>query len=516
MFCPRCGSNNQDTAQFCNSCGYVLTRQGKSQGQGPGTGSKKSDTTPLYDSLIDFLSGLVSQFKEMILKSILYIIVPAVIIAIITYFGIYNYVIYLIADVADGFNKMSGCISAAGSVCNIAAFQGNDSAFMNAFGQLLVTGAFIGGLVGTIRSLGISGYISQASSLVSSLSQVFANKNQDAPPILLLGAGAGVIGGSLLSGSLFLTIPIIGLLVNSLISGTKGLLTPILQYAHRDIVRKHFGQNPPSLLDPGLISIGVLGGSIGYAIASFILANNALIGSIIGVIILAGGGYLLFGKGGPPKFAPALCIILLVLVIVPVMIQPVSAHDGGKAECGSTNWDQCAGSDGVKDAASKSAAAAAGGVAVGVVVGGVGGVAAKAADMARKRKEAQKGEENTEKDSEEEEDEGPIGYILQLTKDSLKVSVTKSDSFTATTWKVEKDGSYSHESSASIEIDVPDVAGLVVDQTSGAGTLPVTVSLSGPSDATTATLTVNASAGGKDFSATVTVTIEATMQVGFE
>jgi hypothetical protein len=44
----------------------------------------------------------------------------------------------------------------------------------------------------------------------------------------------------------------------------------------------------------------------------------------------------------------------------------------------------------------------------------------------------------------------------------------------------------------------------------------VTVSLSEPSDVTSANLTVHASAGGRDFSAQVGITIEASLQVGFE
>lgn len=510
MFCPRCGTKNQDAAQFCNSCGYDFTQQGKSQSSGSSIESSTSDTYPLYDSLLGFLSSLIPPFKEMIRKKILYIIIPAVILAIIAYFGLYNYIIYLISDLGEGIGTggLDSCTRTAGSICNIAGFSGNNSASMNAFSLLLVPAIFIGSLVGTIGSLGISRYLSQASTLVSSFSQAFSNKKQNATPIILLGAGVGVVGGSLLSGNLYLNLSVIGLLINSLISGTKGLLTPILQYTQRDIVRNQFGKNSPSLIDPGLVSVGVAGGSIGYALASFLVANNRVIGIVIGVVILAVGGYMLLGKGGSPKIVPALCIILFALLIVPVLIQTVSADDGGKQECAGENWDTCAGSSAVKDEAGKSATTAAAGVATGVVVGGVGSVAARAAAMARARKEALKGKEDT--------DDGPIGYILQLTKDSLKVGMSTSDSFTATTWKVEKDGSYSPEPSASIDIAVPDITGLSVSDTSGTGSLPVTVSLTDPSDATTATLTVNASAGGKNFSATVTVTIEASMQVGFE
>ncbi|NLL11524.1 MAG: hypothetical protein GX268_11690, partial [Methanomicrobiales archaeon] len=288
-----------------------------------------------------------------------------------------------------------------------------------------------------------------------------------------------------------------------------GLLSPILQYAHRDIMRKFFDRNNTHLIDESSVSIGVTGGVLGYTVSTLFFANNLIFGILIGISIIALGGHLIFKKGQIPKFIPILFLILFFGILIPPLVQQVSAHDGGYSECGAyENWDECPGSERVKEEASKSATAAAAGVATGVVVGGVGSVAAKAAAMARARKEALKGEEDSE--------EGPIGYILQLSKDSLTIGVGKSDSFTATAWKVEKDGSYSQEHSASISIVAPGIPELNLSDTSGTGSLIVTVSLTDSTDTKSADLTVNASAGGSEFSAQVSVTIEESIMVGFE
>lgn len=520
MLCPQCGIGNDDNDKFCKSCGFKFENNQQNNSYHD-INTNARDTDPLYQSLTGFLSSLIPPIKEMARKEILFLVIPAILIAVLTYFGINQYVIELIAG-SNGFQKMDECFKIYGNMCNIAAFSTNNHFFISAFGSLLMVGVFIGSLVGTIRSLGISKYLSQVSGFVSTISKTVSKEKNNVMPILLLGFGGGIILGAIVSSiciilgpivisTYLISIPIIGLLINSLISGQKGLLSPILQYAHRDIIRKFFDKKKTQLIDQGSVSIGVTGAVLGYTISTLVFTNEYIFGMIIGVGIIALGYYLIFKKGHIPKFVPVLFLILFFGLIIPSLVQQVSAHDGGYGECGGReNWEKNCPQDAiaVKEKARDSAAAAAAGVATGVVVGGIGSVAAKAAAMARARKEAHKGEEDTE--------EGPIGYILQLSKDKLTIGVGKSDSFTATAWKVEKDGSYSQEYSASISIDAPGIPELNLSDTSGTGSLTVTVSLTDSTDTKSADLTVNASAGGSEFSAQVSVTIEESMMVGFE
>ncbi len=507
MFCPICGIVNDDNDKCCKSCGFKFEKNHQNK-PNPAINTNTSYIDPLYDSLTGFLSSLIPQIIEMARKEIVYLVIPAILIAVLTYFGINQYVIELIAG-SDGFTKMGNCFPKYGNICNIAGFETNNLFFISAFGSLFFVGAFIGSLAGTIRSLGVSKYLSQVSGLVSTISSTVSGEKKQGIPIILLGFGAGIVFGVIFSSTYIMSLSIIGLLINSLISGRMGLLSPILQYAHRDIMRKFFDRNNTHLIDESSVSIGVTGGVLGYTVSTLFFANNLIFGILIGISIIALGGHLIFKKGQIPKFIPILFLILFFGILIPPLVQQVSAHDGGYSECGAyENWDECPGSERVKEEASKSATAAAAGVATGVVVGGVGSVAAKAAAMARARKEALKGEEDSE--------EGPIGYILQLSKDSLTIGVGKSDSFTATAWKVEKDGSYSQEHSASISIVAPGIPELNLSDTSGTGSLIVTVSLTDSTDTKSADLTVNASAGGSEFSAQVSVTIEESIMVGFE
>lgn len=509
MLCPQCGIGNDDNDKFCKSCGFKFENNQQINAD-PDINTNARDTDPLYQSLTGFLSSLIPPIQEMARKEILFLVIPAILIAVITYFGINQYVIDLIAG-SNGYDKMNDCFKIYGNMCNIAGFSSNNHFFISAFGSFFLLGGIIGSLATTVRSLGVGKYLSQFSGLLSTISSTVSDKNKNVFPILLLGLGTGIVFGTIFSSTYIMSLSIIALLINSLISGQKGLLSPILQYAHRDIIRKFFDKKKNQLIDQGSVSIGVTGAVLGYTISTLVFTNEYIFGMIIGIGIIALGCYLIFKKGHIPKFIPVLFLILFFGLIIPSLVQQVSAHDGGYGECGGReNWENNCPKEAmaVKEKASESATAAAAGVATGVVIGGVGSVAAKAAAMARARKEALKGEEDTE--------EGPIGYILQLSKDKLTIGVGKSDSFTATAWKVEKDGSYSQEHSASISIVAPGIPELNLSDTSGTGSLTVTVSLTDSTDTKSADLTVNASAGGSEFSAQVSVTIEESMMVGFE
>ena len=255
MFCPICGIVNDDNDKCCKSCGFKFEKNHQNK-PNPAINTNTSYIDPLYDSLTGFLSSLIPQIIEMARKEIVYLVIPAILIAVLTYFGINQYVIELIAG-SDGFTKMGNCFPKYGNICNIAGFETNTLFFISAFGSLFVVGGCIGSLAGTIRSLGVSKYLSQVSGLVSTISSTVSGEKKQGIPIILLGLGAGIVFGVIFSSTYIMSLSIIGLLINSLISGRMGLLSPILQYAHRDIMRKFFDRNNTHLIDESSVSIGL-------------------------------------------------------------------------------------------------------------------------------------------------------------------------------------------------------------------------------------------------------------------
>ncbi len=150
------------------------------------------------------------------------------------------------------------------------------------------------------------------------------------------------------------------------------------------------------------------------------------------------------------------------------------------------------------------------------VVGGLALVAAAAAllikGLGKKKPEEKKPVQK------EKKDEGPAGYILQITpSDSVVVSTKKSGGFTATVWKVDRAGTTAHAPGASIRVTPPPgVPGLTVAPLSGMGSVSVTVSLSRPASVDRAMIQVSASAGGGGTSADVTVNFEAETGIEFD
>ena len=118
----------------------------------------------------------------------------------------------------------------------------------------------------------------------------------------------------------------------------------------------------------------------------------------------------------------------------------------------------------------------------------------------------------------DKKDQGPEGYILQISPtDTIKVSTKERGSFTATAWKVGENGALSRAGNASITLVPPrDVPGLSVVPGSGKGSLNVSVSLEKPATVGSAKIQVNASAGGKGISTFVTVNFEGEANIEFD
>jgi hypothetical protein len=150
------------------------------------------------------------------------------------------------------------------------------------------------------------------------------------------------------------------------------------------------------------------------------------------------------------------------------------------------------------------------------VVGGIALVAAAAAIIAKglgKKKPEEKKPVEKEK-----KDEGPAGYILQITpSDTMVVSTKKTGGFTATVWKVDRAGTPTHAPGVPIQVTpLPGIPGLTVVPLSGTGSVAVTVSLSKPASVDRAMIQVSASAGGGGTSANVTVNFEAETEIEFD
>ncbi len=150
------------------------------------------------------------------------------------------------------------------------------------------------------------------------------------------------------------------------------------------------------------------------------------------------------------------------------------------------------------------------------VVGGLA-IVAVAAVLISKGLGKKKPEEKKSVDK-EKKDEGPAGYILQITpSDTLDVSTQKPGTFTATVWKVDRAGATTRAPGASIRVIPPaGVPGLTVVPLSGMGSVSVSVSLSGPAPVDSARIQVSASAGGGGTSANVTVNFEAETEIEFD
>ncbi|MCA1915167.1 hypothetical protein [Methanospirillum hungatei] len=150
----------------------------------------------------------------------------------------------------------------------------------------------------------------------------------------------------------------------------------------------------------------------------------------------------------------------------------------------------------------------------------IGGLLVAGAIGAAVLKTRKKPAEPVQKDSglkkEEKKEQKLVRYVLQLSKDTVRVSGDKNDSFTVTIWKLLETGEYIKQPGAPIQVSGPSIPGLLVHPNSGMGTLQVTVSLSKPVPVTSAELTISASAGGMTQKATVHITIEQSLQVGFE
>lgn len=142
-----------------------------------------------------------------------------------------------------------------------------------------------------------------------------------------------------------------------------------------------------------------------------------------------------------------------------------------------------------------------------VIVGGIAAVAVAAAVIARilKNRPKKKGEQPPEQ------------YILQLSKDTLKVSPEKSDSFTASVWKVTEAGGLVPVPTATIQVTAPPgVPALSIAPTSGTGSLTPVVSLSQSPGVASTRVTVTASDRGGSVSAQVTVTFEEEAAIEFD
>lgn len=142
-----------------------------------------------------------------------------------------------------------------------------------------------------------------------------------------------------------------------------------------------------------------------------------------------------------------------------------------------------------------------------VIVGGLAVVAVAAAVIARmlKNRPKKKGEQPPEQ------------YILQLSKDTLKVSLKRSDSFTVTAWKVTEDGGFVAVPTAQITVTPPrNIPGLVIQPATGNGSLTPSVSLRTFPGSVSGVITITASAGGRTVSADVKVTAEGTPDIEFD
>jgi hypothetical protein len=111
----------------------------------------------------------------------------------------------------------------------------------------------------------------------------------------------------------------------------------------------------------------------------------------------------------------------------------------------------------------------------------------------------------------------PEQYILQLSKDTVKVSPQKSDSFTVTAWMVTGEGGIVPVPSALIRaIPPPNIPDLSLDPASGNGSLAPSVSLRHFPGSVTGIITITASAGGRNVSTDVKVTIEGEADIEFD
>jgi hypothetical protein len=145
------------------------------------------------------------------------------------------------------------------------------------------------------------------------------------------------------------------------------------------------------------------------------------------------------------------------------------------------------------------------------IVGGIAAVAIAAAAIA-------KGLGKKKPDDQKKKDEGPAGYILQISPtDTVKVSTKESGSFTVTAWKVDENGGISRANNAKITLLPPSqVPELSVVPASGMGSISVNVSLCKPATVPSAKIQIDASAGGKGTSAFVTVNFEAETTIEFD
>jgi hypothetical protein len=145
------------------------------------------------------------------------------------------------------------------------------------------------------------------------------------------------------------------------------------------------------------------------------------------------------------------------------------------------------------------------------IAGGIAAVAIAAAAIA-------KGLRKKKPDDGKKKDEGPAGYILQISPtDTIKVSTKKGGSFTVTAWKVDENGGISRANNASISlVPPPGVPGMSVVPVSGMGSVNVSVSIDKPASVNSAKIQVNASAGGAGISAFVTVNFEAETEIEFD
>jgi hypothetical protein len=143
-----------------------------------------------------------------------------------------------------------------------------------------------------------------------------------------------------------------------------------------------------------------------------------------------------------------------------------------------------------------------------VIIGGLAAVAVAAAIIAKllKNKPRKKGQPP------------PESYILQLSKNEVTINTRKSDSFTATVWKITEDGGYTQAPSAIIRVTgPPGIPGLRLSPSSGSGSLTTTVSLDTASASMTGIITVMASAGGKGgITADVKVKLDAEADIEFD
>ena len=148
-----------------------------------------------------------------------------------------------------------------------------------------------------------------------------------------------------------------------------------------------------------------------------------------------------------------------------------------------------------------------------VAVAGIGAVAVAAAAIAKAMQKKKPDDKQKEK-----KDEGPVGYILQISPiDTIKVNTKENGSFTATAWKVDENGNASRASNASITFTPPpDVPELTIVPISGMGSVKASVSIDGPVNVGQAKIQVTASVGGTGTQAYVTVNFESETNIEFD